>query len=77
MRKLIIVGGGSAGWITASYLNGALNEQGRNPAVDITVIESPDNPRISVGEATIPNLAAADEATSRGRINTINTWKKH
>ena len=56
MRKLIIVGGGSAGWITASYLNGALNEQGLKPSVDITVIESPDSPRISVGEATIPNL---------------------
>jgi tryptophan halogenase len=56
MRKLIIVGGGSAGWITASYLNGALNEQGKRPRVDITVIESPDIPRITVGEAPIPNI---------------------
>lgn len=56
MRKLVIVGGGSAGWITASYLNGALNFGGKDKCVDISVIESPEMPRITVGEATIPNI---------------------
>jgi len=56
MRKLVIVGGGSAGWITASYLNGALNAQGNEKNIDITLVESPDVPRITVGEATIPNI---------------------
>lgn len=56
MRKLVIVGGGSAGWITAAYLNGALNGQGRKKNIDITLVESPDVPRITVGEATIPNI---------------------
>lgn len=56
MRKIVIVGGGSSGWMTAAYLNGAINERGQNPVVDITVVESPTIPRISVGEATIPSI---------------------
>lgn len=56
MRKVVIVGGGSAGWMTAAYLNGALNNKGLDKKVDITLIESPDIPRISVGEATVPSI---------------------
>ena len=50
IRKIIIVGGGTAGWMTASYVKKSL------PAVDITVIEAPYIPKIGVGEATVPNL---------------------
>ena len=60
MRRVVIVGGGSAGWMAASYLNGALNgnQKGARRAqkVHITLVESPDIPRISVGEATIPSM---------------------
>lgn len=56
MRKVVIVGGGSAGWMTAAYLNGAINQRGNRPTIDITLVESPDTPRISVGEATIPSM---------------------
>ena len=56
MKRLLIVGGGSAGWMTAAYLNGALNQGGAAPKVEITLLESPDIPRISVGEATIPSM---------------------
>lgn len=56
IRKLVIVGGGSAGWMTAAYLNGALNDRGKKPTIQITLIESPDIPRISVGEATVPSI---------------------
>lgn len=56
MRQIVIVGGGSAGWITAAYLNGALNKRGVERNVEITLIESPDIPRISVGEATVPSI---------------------
>lgn len=55
-RRVLIVGGGSAGWMTAAYLNGALNQRGEKPKVDITLVESPDIPRISVGEATVPSI---------------------
>jgi tryptophan 7-halogenase len=54
--KILIVGGGSAGWMTAAYLNGALNQCGTQPRVEICLLESPDVPRISVGEATIPSI---------------------
>ena len=50
IKKVIIVGGGTAGWMTASYLNKALQ------GVEITVIEAPSIPKIGVGEATVPNL---------------------
>jgi tryptophan halogenase len=54
-KRILIVGGGSAGWMTAAYLNAALNADGRR-VVDVSVVESPDIPRIGVGEATIPNI---------------------
>jgi flavin-dependent dehydrogenase len=61
MGKLItnitIVGGGTAGWIVAAYLNHRLQWglTGRKD-VRITLIESPTVPTIGVGEATVPTL---------------------
>ncbi len=54
-KKVLVVGGGSAGWMVAAYLNAALNVQGQKVA-EISLIESPDVPRVGVGEATIPNI---------------------
>lgn len=54
-RRILIVGGGSAGWMTAAYLDAVLNRDGLMP-VDIALVESPDVPRIGVGEATIPSI---------------------
>lgn len=54
-RKILIVGGGSSGWMTAAYLDAVLNRDGRK-LVEIDLIESPDVPRIGVGEATIPSI---------------------
>lgn len=51
-QKILVVGGGSAGWMAATYLEAALNRDGRK-AADISLIESPDVPRIGVGEATV------------------------
>ena len=57
IRKIVIVGGGTAGWITAAYLNHRLQWGATAPGeVEITVIESPDIPTIGVGEATVPTL---------------------
>lgn len=53
--RVLIVGGGSAGWITASYLNAVLNNGGF-PPVAVTVVESPSVGRIGVGEATVPSI---------------------
>ena len=54
-KQVLIVGGGSSGWTTAAYLNAVLNIGDRKVA-DISLVESPDVPRIGVGEATIPNI---------------------
>lgn len=51
IKKVVILGGGTAGWMTAAYLGKAL--QG---TVEITVLEAPAIPKIGVGEATVPNL---------------------
>ena len=54
-KRVLIVGGGSAGWTTAAYLNAVLNV-GDQKIADVSLVESPDVPRIGVGEATIPNI---------------------
>ncbi len=54
-RRVLIVGGGSSGWMAAAYLDAVLNHDGQS-AADISLIESPDVPRIGVGEATIPSI---------------------
>ena len=48
--KIIILGGGAAGWFTAGYL------KYKNPEIDITLIESKSVGIIGVGESTIPQL---------------------
>ena len=45
-NKIVILGGGSAGWMTASHLISHF------PNNDITLIESKDVPKIGVGEST-------------------------
>ena len=54
ITSVVILGGGTAGWMTAAYLGKALGE-----TVRVKVLESPAVPRIGVGEASIPNLQSA------------------
>ena len=54
-KRVLIIGGGSAGWTAAAYLNAVLNV-GDQKVAKISLVESPDVPRIGVGEATIPNI---------------------
>jgi tryptophan halogenase len=53
--RVLIVGGGSSGWMAAAYLDARLNRDGQRRA-SIAVVESPDIPRIGVGEATVPSI---------------------
>ena len=53
--KIAIVGGGSAGWLCATYF--AKHFQSKLPgAVQVSLIESEDIGTIGVGEATIPSI---------------------
>lgn len=50
INKVVILGGGTAGWMAAALLSKALTK------LDITLVESEQIGTIGVGEATIPSL---------------------
>lgn len=56
IKSIVIVGGGTAGWLSAAYLQRALAG-----SVQITLVESSDIGRIGVGEATVPSMRSTLE----------------
>jgi len=51
IRRIVIVGGGTAGWMAAAPL-----AQRFQPHVEVTLVESPEIGTIGVGEATLPTI---------------------
>ncbi len=56
IRKVVIAGGGTAGWMAAASLSKLLGK-----TLEVSLIESDDIPTVGVGEATIPTLIQLHE----------------
>ena len=54
-RRILIVGGGTAGWLTAAYLAKFLGLSERSH-IEVTLLESPNIGIIGVGEGTFPTI---------------------
>lgn len=57
IRSVLVVGGGTAGWLTAANLAQSFNSA-EPGAIQVTLIESPDIATIGVGEGTWPTMRA-------------------
>ena len=53
-RKVVIVGGGTAGWITANVVAAECHDWAE--PLEVVLVEAPDIPTIGVGEGTWPSM---------------------
>lgn len=51
VRRVVIAGGGTAGWMAAAGLAATFGQR-----INITLVESDDIPTVGVGEATVPSI---------------------
>lgn len=55
VKKIVIVGGGTAGWLTAAVI-AAHHKTGSQSNIKVTLVESSDIPTVGVGEGTWPTM---------------------
>ncbi len=55
VKHVVVVGGGTAGWLTAANLAYSFNSK-KSESIQVTLVESPDIPIIGVGEGTWPTI---------------------
>lgn len=53
IKQIVILGGGTAGWLAANHLAKKLNLPN---GINVTLVESPNIPTIGVGEGTVPAM---------------------
>ncbi len=58
IRRITIVGGGTAGWLAAAFLNRYCTSEDPRKSIEITLVESTDIPIVGVGEASLPGMVA-------------------
>ncbi|HEY6124047.1 MAG TPA: tryptophan halogenase family protein [Steroidobacteraceae bacterium] len=70
MKSIVIVGGGTAGWMAAATL---VERFGANRHTRITLVESPEIGTVGVGEATVPHIR---EFLKHLKINEVDFVKR-
>ena len=73
VRKIVIVGGGTAGWLTACILASEFRDQAGTPSITVTLIESPNIPTLGVGEGTWPSMRSTLEKIGLSETEFLTT----
>ena len=54
--RVVILGGGTSGWMCAAALSGVLKLGQTDSLLDVRLVESADIGTVGVGEATLPQI---------------------
>ena len=73
IEHVAVVGGGTAGWLTACILASEFQDSAGHPSVKVTLIESPDIPTLGVGEGTWPSMRTTLQAIGLSETEFLTT----